>query len=237
MAREKGETTTNEESKAATQFRINRVKQIENIYADEASTQNRYDRKNSATSSTITTAAGVREALRNSFNNRETVVKLSKQLYSTNPIYTQAIDYLSNIYMWRYKVTPHKIYTKSKAKAKKELKEEDFRLIYHLMLEVVDGLSIETKFPMLLNYIFSEGGVYLTTVCDPDSLTIDTLLLPSKYCRKIGDTQFGTAIIEFDFSYFNNLGLQEDQLKDYLTSFPDEFKKHYNAYKKDSKKR
>lgn len=131
MAREKGETTTNEESKTTTQFRINRVKQIENIYADEASTLNRYDRKNSATSTTITTAAGVREALRNSFNNRETIVKLSKQLYATNPIYTQAIDYLSNIYMWRYKVTPHKIYTKSKAKAKKELKEEDFRLIYH----------------------------------------------------------------------------------------------------------
>lgn len=105
------------------------------------------------------------------------------------------------------------------------------------MLEIVDGLSIETKFPMLLNYIFIEGGVYLTTVYDPDSLTIDTLLLPNKYCRKIGDTQFGTAIIEFDFSYFDNLGLQQDQLKDYLTSFPEEFKKYYNAYKKDSKKR
>lgn len=216
------------------QFRVNRVKELENMYADEASTARRYDRSNSSSSANITTAAQVRDAINKSINNRTTVVKLSKELYAKNPIYMQVIDYLSNMFMWRYKVTPHKVYTKSKAKAKKVLSEDDYKIIYHLMLEVVDGLSIETKFPALLNYLFIEGAVYFTTISDPDSITIETLLLPNKYCRKIGETQYGTALIQFDFSYFDDLGLLPEDLKQYLNSFSDEFKKGYNRYKKDS---
>ena len=135
--------------------------------------------------------------------------------------------------MWRYKVTPHKVYTKSKTKAKKQIKEDDYRIIYNQMLEVVDGLSIETKFPNILAQLFIRGAVYITTYCDEDSVSIDTLLLPDKYCRKIGETQFGVNIIEFDFSYFDDLNLSNDDLNDYLKSFPTEFKKLYNKYKED----
>ena len=223
----------NKNKKDIANFKINRVEEIKEMYADESSTNRRFNRTNASGRSQVTTAAGVRTLLQNAISNNTEAVKLSKQLYATNPIYAQVIDYLSNMFMWRYKVTPHKIYTKSVAKAKKTLKQDDYMSIYHLMLEVADGLSIETKFPLILSYLFIEGAVYLTTVSDEQSIAIDTIILPSKYCRKIGETQYGTAIIEFDFSYFDDVGLTADQLKNYLKSFPDDFAKRYNKYKKD----
>lgn len=103
------------------------------------------------------------------------------------------------------------------------------------MLEVVDGISIETKFPAMLQRLFVDGAVYFATVSDEDSLLIETILLPPKYCRKIGDTQFGTGVIEFDFSYFDNLGLKSEDLEKLFKSYPKEFKSYYyNKYKKDT---
>jgi len=216
-----------------TNFRNNRVKDLENMYADEVSTARRFDRTISSNRSTVTSAKAVRDLLDKAISNRDQIVKLSKELYAKNPIYMQVIEYMSNMFMWRYKVTPHKTYTKSKANARKKLKEDDYLSIYRLMLEVVDGLSIETKFPRLLTTVLTEGSVYITTVSNEESITIDTLLLPNKYCRKIGETQYGTALIQFDFSYFDDLGLNKEQLKEYLDSFSDEFQKGYKAYKKD----
>lgn len=217
-----------------TKFRVNRIKDLENMYADEASTANRYNRTLAASPNTIKSAKQVRDLLDKAITNRAQIVKLSKELYAKNPIYMQVIEYMANMFMWRYKVTPHKVYTKSKANARKKLKEEDYMAIYRLMLEVVDGLSIETKFPRLLTTLLIEGAIYITTILNEDSITIDTLLLPNKYCRKIGETQYGTALIQFDFSYFDDLGLTKDQLNEYLESFSDEFQKGYRAYKKDT---
>lgn len=214
------------------QFRINRVKQIEKLYADDISTKNRLGQSANYRSGTYKTAAEVRKALNDALNNRDVIVQTSKKLYTTNPIYASVINYLSDMFMWRYKITPHKVYTKSKAKQRKSPKPEDFNLIYQLMLEVVDGLSIPTKFPALLSMLFIDGAAFWTTYCDETSLAIDTILLPNKYCRKIGETQFGTAIIEFDISYFSSLGLDEKSLNEYFKSFPSEFKKYYNQYKK-----
>ena len=106
--------------------------------------------------------------------------------------------------------------------------------MYNLMLEVADGLSIETKFPAMLSLLYINGAVYFTTACDEESVTIDTILLPDAYCRKIGETQYGTNIIQFDFSYFQNIGAQGDDLKELLKSFPKEFQRCYNKYLVDS---
>ena len=127
-----------------TQFRINRVKKLQNLYSDDASLKRRFDQTPVYKSGTYTTAKSVRSALESALTNRDSVVETSKKLYAVNPIYASVIDYISNMYMWRYKVIPHKVYTKSKAKIKKQPKEDDFNLMYNLMLEVADGLSIET---------------------------------------------------------------------------------------------
>ena len=175
------------------------------------STKRRYDYRTSYSTVDYNTAAEVRKALKDAVSNKDTIVDASKKLYVTNPIYAAIINYLTNMYTWQYKVIPHKLYTKSKAKARKEIKEEDYMIMYNLMLEVVDGLGLKNKTCSLLQRLFIEGAVFFTTISDDESLTVDTLILPTKYCRQIGETQFGTAIIQFDMSYFRDQGLTEDK--------------------------
>lgn len=220
------------------QFRKNRIEKLKNMYADDQSSRRRQDNKPSYLSSDYANASAVRQALWGSINDPNTLAETSRKLYATNPIYASVINYLADMYTWNYKVIPHKVYAKTKAKAKKTLKPDDFQLMYNLMLEVADGLSIETKFPSLLTLLFVTGSVYFTTFCDEENYAIDTILLPNKYCRKIGETQFGTAIIQLDMSYIDDLGGSTDELKKaFLEGFPVEFKKYYNAYKRDSQKR
>lgn len=225
-------------AKPETEFRKNRIDKLKNMYADDQSSRRRQDNKPNYQSIDYANAAAVRKALWDSIGDPASLVETSRKLYATNPIYASVINYLADMYTWNYKITPHKLYAKSKAKLKKKMKDDDFQLMYNLMLEVVDGLSIETKFPALLTLLFMTGSVYFTTYCDEENYAIDTILLPNKYCRKIGETQFGAAIIQLDMSYIDDLGGSSDALKKaFLEGFPIEFKKYYNAYKRDSKLR
>ena len=203
-----------------TQFSTSRIKALGKLYSDEMSTKRRYDKTTSYSTVDYNNAAEVRKALKDAVANKDTIVDASKKLYVTNPIYAAIINYLTDMYTWQYKVIPHKLYTKSRAKARKEIKIDDYMIMYNLMLEITEGLSLKNKVPSLLQRLFTEGSVFFTTISDDESLTIDTLILPSKYCRQIGETQFGTAIIAFDMSYFRDQGLTEDKLKDYFKSFP-----------------
>lgn len=230
MADEK-EELKEEQPENVTDFRINRAKAFEDIYSDEVSRQNRQNQNSVYNVSTsITTAAAVRKLLTDAITNKQTLIETSKQLYVTNPIYASVINYLANMFTWQYKVIPHKVWTKSKAKARKTLPEEDYMMIYNHMLEIVDGLSFETVFPQLLTKLFITGATYFTTFLDEDSLTISTIILPEKYCRTVGQTQYGTYIIQFDYSYFTDLGYNKDQLTTFFKSWPKEFKKGYNKY-------
>lgn len=227
----------NENEKELIKFAKSRAASLENLYSDEMSTRRKYNRTTSYSTTTYTTAAALRKALKDATANKDSIVEASRQLFVTNPIYAAAINYLTDMFMWKYKVTPHKVYTKSKAQARKEINVEDYMVMYNLMLEVTEGLSFKTKIPALLQRLFVEGSVYFTTLSDDESLTVDTLILPTKYCRKIGETQFGTAIIEFDMSYFRDQALSESDLKDYFKCFPKEFEKGYRKYLKDADNR
>ena len=227
------EETTKETTENATQFRQNRVKEWEDLYSDEVSRTNRQDQTAVYSSSTLATAAAVRRLLKDSITNRQTLVDNSKELYSLNPIYASVINYLANIFTWQYKVTPHKVFTKSKAKARKKVAAQDFGMLYGQMLEIVDGLSIETIFPQLLTRLFITGATYMCTYLNEDSMTINTFLLPEKYCRTVGQTQYGTYIIQFDYTYYTDLGYTEENLNAFLKSWPKEMQKQYRKYTKD----
>lgn len=216
-----------------TDFRINKIKKIEEMYSGESAARAKLGLSHSYGSSSLSSAAAVRQALKKAISNSASIADVSKELYVINPIYASMINYFSNMFLWRYKVIPHRVYTKSKAKSKKVINEDDYRMIYNLMIEMVDGLSIETKFPALLSLLFTQGGVYVSTVLNEESLTIDSILLPDQYCRKVGETQYGTSIIEFDFSYFGSLGLTGKDLDNYIKSFSKEFQKLYRKYQAD----
>lgn len=219
------------------QFKIDRSKKLKDLYADETSRAQRQGSTLSSSPFIYKTPTEVRKALLDAISDKATLVDNSEKLYAVNPIYATIINYYANMFTWQYKVTPHKIWTKSKAKAKKEMKPEDFNITYNLMLEVVDGLNIEVKFPDLITKLLTTGSVYITTYLDEQTLTINSLLLPTKYCRTIGQTQFGTYIIQFDCSYFTALGYTQNELNEFLKSWPKEFKKAYTTYLADQTKR
>lgn len=68
-----------------------------------------------------------------------------------------------------------------------------------------------------------------------ETKTVDTIVLPSEYASRIGETEFGTDVIQFDMSYFDTLGLTVDELNDLLSGFPAEFTQFYVQYKGDAK--
>ena len=224
----------------AAEFKANRINQIRRIYSDEISAARKRDYvyAYSARSGIPKTAKDVRELL-NDTTKRNHIVDFSNKLYATNPIYAMIIEYLSNMFLWRYKVVPHKVFSQLiGSKRKPSVKEEkvEFERAYNLMLELVEGLNIPTNFPALLTTLFINGAVYLATVSDKNSYTVETVLLPDRFCRKVAQTQYGTSIIEFNFSYFDRLRLSKEDIDNYLKEFPEEFSRLYNEYKEDSTK-
>jgi hypothetical protein len=112
-----------------------------------------------------------------------------------------------------------------------------FEKMYSQMLEIVEGLNLETIIPELLTQLFLQGSVFFMTLIDEESLTITTLIYPSKYARRVGQSQFGTGIIQIDMQYFDTLGFSTEQLNDLFDMFPKFVKKGYNAYRADGTKR
>ena len=121
----------------ATNFRVNRSKEFDNLYNDEVSRKNRQGETLVYSTVDIKNAAAVRKLLNDAISNKQTLVETSKQLYITNPIYASVINYLAEMFTWQYKVTPHRVYTKSKAKARKQIADADFQIVYSQMLELV----------------------------------------------------------------------------------------------------
>lgn len=219
-------------------FSIKKVKNTKTIwnqmYSDDVSLKRRYDRTPSTGSDLPSTAEEVRELLLDGLTTIDDVVQASRKLYAVNPLYANVINYLSNMFNWRYKVTPHRAYNKSKTKSQKTVSDQDFQQDYNLMLEAADGLNIETKFPALLKQLFIEGSVFFTTLYNEEQVLVDILILPVEKCRRIGETQYGTNIIQFDMQFFDGLGLNATQLDEFLATYPQEIQKAYKSYKSDS---
>ena len=213
--------------KASDNYRLRRVQAIQDMYSGEMDRKRRNDETLVYKSSNYNSASAVRTLLKKSLTDNNSLIDSSKELYVLNPIYSSLISYLSDLFIWRYKVTPHKLYDGgSKSSA-------NFEEIYNLMLEIVDGLNIETFFPELLTTIFVEGEVNLITQGNEEEQAVDTIILPRKYCRRVGKTQFRTPIIEFDYSFFTDLGYNDEQLKLFLETVPEELQTGYNTYLKD----
>ena len=223
--KEKTDTTPQKET---TKFKITKS-QIKKMYDDDRSVRRNVNK-------TVNDSVNIEQESASSFNNTyynlttdlEKQRKLSTELYTFYPIYSNLVDYLSNMYTWQYVYIPRIV--KDKKTVGKEYAE-----IYNLMGEVVDGLNIETAFPLLLTHLFIDGALYLLTVRNTSSKTITTLKLPYKYCRISAITQYGTHAFQFDFSYFDSLGLNKQELETIFEYYPKEMKGMYAAYKKDTK--
>src|SRR5690554_4861147 len=207
-----------------------RRKKIEAIYSSDSQTRNILRQSlSSAGGSTFnqTTLDRIINSVGSIGSNIDDVSKISNFAYSTEPIYAGIIDYLANMYLWRYYYLPVKI--KEKANPK------NYEEVYNLMTEIIDGLNIEVTFPTILTKLLKEGVVFLYTEKNTSSKTISTLILNPKFCRPVMMSQYGTGIYQFDAKYFESLGASSEKLEEILELFPKELVEGYRAYKKDSK--
>ncbi len=77
-----------------TKFRINRVKDLKELYADELSNKRRQDQTPAYGGKIYNTAAEVRKALLDDISNPTNIVETSKKLYAVNPLYANIINAL-----------------------------------------------------------------------------------------------------------------------------------------------
>ena len=153
----------------------------------------------------------------------EQTQRISNYAYATEPNYAEMIDYLANIYLWRYYYIPIKIREKAN--------QSEYSEIYNLMGSVIDGLNVEYIYPMILTKLLKDGVVYMYTTKDTPSKTISTFLLNAKYCSPVMTSQYGTGIFQFDVRYFDSFGLSGQDLEEVLTLFPEELVQGYREYK------
>lgn len=153
----------------------------------------------------------------------EDIIKLSNYAYATESNYANIIDYLANIFTWRYFYIP--------VPMKEKASSTDYQEMYNLASEVIDGMAIETTFPATLTKLLKEGVVYMYAVKNTSSKTISTLLLNPKYCSPVMISQYGTGVYQFDVRYFDSFGANAAQLDALLQLYPDELVQGYRAYK------
>lgn len=175
--------------------------------------------------SSFTNGSMLDEYFKNIGSKNDRCIALSNALYDSNKIYSSMLNYLSNMFYFRYVVVPRRV------KLKKEVTQEDYQKYYGLMLEYVDGVNIPTVFPELLLKLFKNGQIFLTVAGHSNSKAVSTMILPNKYCKPTFQTQYGTMEFKFDFTFFNDLGLTAEDLDILLERFPEEFRERYEAYK------
>lgn len=162
-------------------------------------------------------------------SNNTDCVKLSNSLYATNRIYQEMLDYLATIYYYRYVVVPRQI--KNKQEKAAEFADLSYAKIYNQMVEIVEGMNIETTYPKLLLNIFKNGQLFLYVSGSKKSQTLSTIILPPEKCRPTIMTQYGTTQIEFNFKFFDEVTNSPEKREKLFSIFPQEFRELYNLYK------
>lgn len=208
-----------------------RRKQIEQLYSGNDTELRRIFNKNPAGGARAIYTETFLDTLLNTIGlstfNMGNAIKISNYAYATDPNFTNLIDYIVNMFMWRYYYFPVKV------KEKASESETDYAEIYNLMTEVVDGINIEVTFPAIITKLQLEGAVYMYTSKNTSSKTVSTILLNPAYCKPVTQSQYGTGAFQFDLKYFDDLGFSVTELEEALNYFPKDIVKLYAEYKAD----
>lgn len=156
-------------------------------------------------------------------------IELGNYAYATEPSFKNIIDYLANMFLWRYYYFPVRVRERADDGAYGE--------IYDLMTDIIDGLSLETTMPEIIAKLLTEGSVFLYAIKNTSSKTVSTIMLNPEFCEPVMMSQYGTGIFQFDVTYFDTLGLGDEELEVVLDMFPDELARAYRDYKTGSGER
>lgn len=202
-------------------------KKIEEAYKGEAGAARRYEHVtvSASTLRRIANKENLKTLLNNSLERPWEAANVSSILQATDANYAKLISYFSDMFHIRYVVTPVLLDRDTKIASKEYLEK------YHEMMEVVDGLNLETLVPEMLEEVFLNGAVYPYLEKSSSSKTVMATLLPAQYCRTVLKTNYGTNLVEFNYEYFDQFS--QGDIEEVLNLFPKEFATGYSAFKTD----
>lgn len=167
----------------------------------------------------------------------KTAYKLSEAAYYASNQYASIINYYKTFFYIRYMVIPYKI-KKDEEKIGQDALEYD--KIYSRMIGAIEGINLETLLPSILEYSLIYGSCGVITEKNTSSESIVTFILPQEYYKQVGQTQFGTKIIAFNFEYFDMLknkvsgsstnAVEDTTFDSILNSFPKVLREGYAEY-------
>lgn len=160
------------------------------------------------------------EYLRNPYRYEKQLRKAIAYIYGASPHFRRLIAYFAGLSDLAYVVSPYRIDPST-------ANEKTINRNYRKVLNTLSAMSIRTQIPKILTVCLREDVFYGTLWVTSDSITIQQL--PSDYCA-ISMIEGNVPNVSFDFSYFGTH-------KAYLEYYPEEFKRKYNIYLEDRKKR
>jgi hypothetical protein len=210
------------------------VKKITQIYADDRKLQIKQDRgvnKRGLASRTLWSLRDrdhIDKLIRDAYDEPWKAAEVSRSLEAVDSKYAKLLSYFSDMFHVRYTVVPTLL------KRAKGLPDEAYLKRYNDIMQVVEGMSLETTIPTLLKEIYLAGSVYVYTEKYNPAKTLSMIILPQEYCRPVLKSNHGTYVIQFNFDYFAKMNAEDRD--DALRLFPAEFMMLYEQTKNLGKK-
>jgi hypothetical protein len=205
------------------------VKKITQIYADDRKLQIKQDRginKKGLASRTLWSLRDrdqIDKLIRDAYDEPWKAGEVSRSLEAVDSKYAKLISYFADMFHVRYTVIPTLL------KRARALPEAEYLNKYNDIMQVVEGMSLETTIPTLLKEIYLAGSVFIYTEKYNPAKTLSMIILPQEYCRPVLKTNHGTFIVQFNFDYFYKMNTTDQQ--DALRLFPAEFARLYEQTK------
>lgn len=150
--------------------------------------------------------------------------EVSEFFYRTSGIYNRIIRYMAFMYRYDWFLVPH-----IHSNAGKKMDDEKLKSIYHDALDRLETFHAKKVFGEIALKVLIQGVYYGYKVKSGNTFVLQEL--PPKYCRHMWDS--GTKpVVEFNMAFFDETFKNEQTRLAVLKSFPPEFKKGYELYRK-----
>lgn len=158
--------------------------------------------------------------LREPASNEKELRDASNYIYDASTHYRRLIQYFAGLTDLSYVVSPSRVDT---AKAKPSTVRNQYRKV----LSTLNNMNIKSQFENVILTCLKTDTYFGTMHISSDSIVLQQL--NPDYCD-IAVIEDNVLNVSFDFSYF-------DKDESVLSMYPEEFKRKYNIYKKDKKKK
>lgn len=159
-------------------------------------------------------AEDVARFLQNPVNFEKQIRNLSNYLYNVSPQYRRIIQYFALLPTYDYTLEPYSIPEK--------IDKERYKKAYFRNLKDIEKMNLKHELIKVMKIAFREDVFYGYVLENKESFFI--MNLDANYC-KITSIEDGVYNFSFDFSFF-------DSNQKALDSYPEEFQKKYDLYKR-----